>query len=406
MKFVLSVRSDIAYQLLTKLIEREPSLPDVEFQQRNAITLRDLEDAIDFYNADVYIVDMQLEEAETLIELLKLSNCNYVVIQDDVKAVLPILVERFGVVEEKEEIYYERDEKEQVIVKEKIIEKEVIRTAYQAIPSKVVVVGSLYHGAGSTILSTNIARMVAKRGIDVSYVEHPMINPYMFDYLQMHKYEDKPYTDISREIKEEGIARTKKESWIKFGVKWHVIDSRKPSLDSFSYENLLVLSHAVQSNVLVIDISNRWLDPEVQKFLFLADSIILCVEPDPIKYDRALFQSGEYKPREHLILDFLMERKELNHFEIVLMKDVQGIDIKMVKEMLHKKPVAKIPYIPYEDIQSALFKSKLLYDFDDNDFYFEENLLSTLVKFVPKDYIPLQKNEKNVLKKLLKLVKK
>lgn len=406
MRFVIGVRSDVAYGLLTKLINHQATLPKAEFQKRNVENLRDLEDAIEFYDADVYIIDMHLEDAEVMIDTLKQSEREYVLIENDVKEVLPVLIERYGVVEEKTEIYYEREEKEQVIIQEKIIEKEVIRTAYQAIPSKVVVVGSLYRGAGSTTLATNIARMVAKRGIDVSYVEHPLIQPYMFDYLQIIADEDNPYTDISMEIKEEGITRSKRESWIKHGIKWHVIDSRKPTLSTFSYENLLVLSHAIQSNVLIIDISDRWLDPEIQKYLFMADSILVCIEPDPIKYDRSLYSVGDFKPHERKIMDYLTENKELSHFELVLMKNVKGIDIKLVKEMLHKKPVATIPFIPYQDMQKALFKSQLLYDFEDNASYFEDNLIPTLVKFVPKDFLELGTNQDNLFMKLLKIGKK
>lgn len=401
MKIVLSVRSDVAYQLLTKLIIREPSLPEIEFQKRNASTVRDLEDAIEFFNADIYIVDRQLEEAESLIDILKSNGHTFYVIEDDVKAIIPILKEEYGEEVENKEIHYEKEEKQRVVVQEKIIEKEVIRTAYQAIPSKVVVVGSLYRGAGSTLLASNMARMVANRGIDVAYVEHPLIKPYMYDYFQIHRHTDKPYVDITREIHSEGIARSKRDSWNKADVKWHVIDSRLPSLSSFSYENLLVLSHTIQANVLIIDISDRWLDPEIQKFLSLADNIVMCVEPDPIKYDWSLIQTNDYKPRERRIMDYLKER-EFNKLDMVLMKNVKGIDIKLVKEMLHKKPVATLPYIPYQEIQKSLFKSELLYDREQYSEPFEDNLIPLISKFVPKDFIKIENGKKNIFQKMLK----
>ncbi|MEK6190611.1 MAG: hypothetical protein N2A99_06445 [Carnobacterium alterfunditum] len=401
MKVVLSVRSDIAYELLTKLLSREKRLPELEFQKRNSKSVRDLEDAIEFYRADVYVVDMQLEEAESLVMMLKSLELTYVVIENDIKSILPVFVDKFGVVEEKVEIHYEREEKERIVVQEKIIEKEIIRTAYQAIPSKVVVVGSLYRGAGSTILATNLARMTSERGIDVAYVEHPLIRPYMFDYLQIdHETkmdENKAYVDIASEIQREGIARGKSNAFVREGIKWHVNDSRIPPVKSFSYENLLALSHAIQSSVLIIDISDRWLDPEVQKFLYLADSILMCVEPDPIKYEWSLYTDGEYMQRERKTMEWLMENKELNNFELVLMKNIKGIDIKMLKSIMHKKPIVSLPYIPYSEIQQALYKSKLIYDFEQNKNMFEDSLMKVLPMFLPKDFISLNKRRNRLL---------
>lgn len=400
MKVVLSVRSDVAYKLLTKLLSLEDSLPNVEFQTRNATTLRDLEDSIEFYRADVYIVDKQLEDAEALVAVLKRGNHEYLVIENDVKAILPVFIERFGEKEKIPEIHYEREERQKIVIQEKIIEKEIIRTAYQAIPSKVVVVGSLYPGAGSTVLSTNLARMTAKRGIDVAYVEHPLISPYMFDYLQIHVQEDKLYLDISREIKEEGVLKSVKNVWMEHGVKWNVIDTRMPPLSSFSYENLLVLSHSMQANVLIIDISNHWMDPEIQKFLYLADTILMCVEPDPVKYVRSIYDVPEYQTSERKIMDFLNNNEKLNQYELVLMKDVKGLDNKLVKEMLHKKPIAKVPYIPYQTIQKALFDMKLLYDFEDNAESFEKVLIPVIAKFIPADFIKLT-TKRGLVKRLL-----
>ncbi|MEK5105061.1 hypothetical protein MKX83_24270 [Cytobacillus sp. FSL M8-0252] len=403
MKFVFSVRSDMAFNLLKKLIHNEDYLSDVTIREQNAQTIQQLEDAIEFYKADLYIIDRQLEEYEALIKVLRQYNCEYIEIQNDVKAVMPEIRSKYANEEKEEnneEIYYEKNEKRKVIIQEKIIEKEVIRETYKAIPSKVIVVGSLYKGAGSTILATNLARMIAERGIDVSYVEHPLIKPYMFDYLQIHTQEQE-YYDIAREIQTDGLARSKRDEWNQFDVKWHVIDSRKPPLQSFTYENLLVLSHTIQSNVLIVDISDRWLDPEIQKYLYIADFIYLCVEADPIKYDWSLYNHHGDNHKEKKIMDFLNLEQKISRYDLVNMKYIKGIDVKAWNEMLHRKPLAKLPYIPYEDIQKNIYKSKLLYDSNYRDI-FEENLLPLIVKVIPKDFIDIKRKEPLSFKRLFK----
>lgn len=398
MKIVLSVRSDVAYQLLTKLIQRDSRIPEVEFQKRNAQSLRDLEDAVEFYRADLYIVDMQLEESDVLVEYLKQMNAAFLVIEHDVKEIIPKLIDEYGIQEPVQEIHYEREERERVVIQEKIIEKEIIRTAYQAIPSSVVVVGSLYKGAGSTILATNMARMIAERGVDVAYIEHPLIRPYMFDYLQIHnKEQNKPYVDLGNQIHLEGIARGKNSTFIEGGVKWHVNDSRIPNVSSFSYENMLTLSHAVQASVLIVDISDRWLDPEIQKYLYSADTILMCVEPDPVKYEWSLYSDGEYMQRERKAMEWLLNESDLKSFEMILMKNVKGIDIKGLKSIMHKKPLVTIPYISYEEVQGSLFKGKLLYDHNGNSETFEKTLIPVLAKFLPKDFLEKKNQNKKSL---------
>ncbi len=405
MKVVLSVRSNVAFNYLDKLIEKEDSLPDFEVRSQNAMNVRDLEDAIEFYNADVYVIDMNLGDSQNMIDILSQADLPYIAVREDIKNAMPLLIEKYGVVEEKADIHYEHEEREKIVIQEKIIEKEIIRTKYKAIPSKVVIVGSLYRGAGSTLLAANLARMVAKRGVDVSYVEHPLIKPYMFDYLQI--IEEAPnYVDVSMSIKVDGVSRAKSDSFQRDGINWHVIDSRKPLLTSFSYEELLVLSHSIQSSVMIIDISDRWLDPEIQKYLFLADSILLCVEPDPIKYDRSIYTTTGYIAKEKQIMDFLTSNLELSHFDMVLMKNVKGIDAKTVRGMLHKKPITTFPYIPYQDIQKALFKSKVMYDFENYSADFEENLITVIAKVLPKEYIELEHEGDNIFTKVINVFKK
>lgn len=403
MKVVVSVRSDVAYQLITKLIQRDPRLPNIEFKESNVKTIRDLEDAIEFFRADVYIVDSHLEDSEMFIQMLEQQNQVPIVIKDDVKDALVMFVERHGQAEVSEPTEQKDVVAPRVVIQEKIIEKEIIRTAYQAIPSSIVIVGSLYRGAGSTLLATNLSRMVAKRGVDVAYVEHPMIRPYMFDYLQIHNEEHKtPYIDLASEIQKEGIARGKNRTFTREGINWHVNDSRIPQVPSFTYENMLSLSHAIHSSVLIVDISDRWLDPEIQKYLYSANAILLCVEPDPIKYEWSLYSDGSYMQREKKIMDFLLNEPDIPPTEVVLMKNIKGIDIKGLKSIMHKKPLVSLPYIEYSTVQQALFDNKLIYDFKGNDQVFEESLLPVLAKFLPKDFVPLKNKSNGILQRFKK----
>ncbi|MCM3227578.1 hypothetical protein [Terribacillus saccharophilus] len=397
MKFSLSVRSEMAYDLLTKLLNNKAAvLPELDIRDRNANTVQQLEDAIEFYNADVYVIDQQMESYELLKNILENSGCNYHEITDEVRDILPILINLYGeepeVKEEIEPIHYEHKEEPKVIKQTKIIEKEVFRDRFKAIPSKIIVVGSLYSGAGSTLVSTNLARMFSEREVKVAYVEHPMIKPYMFDYLQILQYQDShEYHDISREIYADFMVHTLNSDWVKDKVHWYVIDSREPQLPSFSHDQLLLLAHSIQSSVTIIDISDRWLDPEIQRFLHLADQIYLCVEPDPIKYDRALFRHSSNPSRESRILDYLNKNPNIKQHEVITTKYTKRIELKYWNEMQQKEPLVKLPNIPYEIVMESLYKSKLVYDIPEYREIFEEKLLPIISMTLPKDLIKVKR---------------
>src|SRR5690606_14222400 len=75
------------------------------------------------------------------------------------------------------------------IIETQIIEKEVEKITFASIPPKLVLVGSLYSGSGSTTLAINLAKMIASRNVKVAYIEYPGIKPYMFDYLKIEQHE-------------------------------------------------------------------------------------------------------------------------------------------------------------------------------------------------------------------------
>lgn len=280
--------------------------------------------------------------------------------------------------------------------------KPIFHTRYQPIPSRLIIIGSLYRGAGSTLLATNMARMIAKRDIDVAYIEHPLTAGYMYDFLQIHQSEE-PYAELAYEISQNGLSKANGHSFFKYGINWYVNDSRKEPLKHFSYENHLYLTHSIKSSITILDVSDRWLDTEVQKILHLADEIVLCVDPDPVKFDRSLFEIPGYQPKEKKIMQLLNDEHE-EHFNIAMMKLFKGVDRKLLKEMLPFNAGIEMPYIPYEEIQTSLYKSKLIYDTGYAD-EFERHLLPFVEAILPNGF-GKSRNKPTFISKLISKTKK
>lgn len=402
MKLVTIIGSDMMYKLLSKLVEVNKQLPNSEIKRVQTTT--ELEDAIEFFKGDMYVLDPELPEGSNLQRILEINQVPFLLIGEDVKQIVPELVERFGVPIEEVDIS-EEIENERIVYREKIIEKETLIKQYQSLPSKVVIVGSLTKGSGSTILATNLARMVGERRIDVAYMEHPLIRPYMYDYLQIHT-SDHEYFDVTRAVKTKN-ANLKEEPFIKDNVRWHVIDATEYPMRDFEYHHLLMATHSIGANVLIVDISDRWEDPEVQKFMRHADLILIAAEPDIIKYEYSRLEyrvtpSDSHPTREYRIMKYL-EEHHMNKYELVLMKYFKGVHMETMNELLHKRPIAKLPYIEYPTIIKAMQNFKLLYDFDNSSKeLLEENFLRIISRFMPNDLVQLKTERKGLLSKLMK----
>lgn len=403
MKLVTVIHSDTMFNLLSKLIEKNKNLPESNIKKIRTVT--ELEDAIEFFKGDMYILDPQIPEGENLQKILELHQLPFLLIGNDVKEIVPQLIEQFGVVLEEEEDINEEVANERVVYREKIIEREVLTKQYQSLPSKVVIVGSLTKGSGSTILATNLARMVGERKVDVAYLEHPLIRPYMFDYMQMHSAEN-DYFDVTRAVRE-NQSNLKEESFTKDRVRWHVIDAMKHPMKDYEYHHLLMATHTIGANILIVDISDRWEDPELQKFMRHADLILVATEPDVIKYEysKLEYRTGNndtHPTREFRIMKYL-EENHSNKYEIVLMKYFKGSHMELMNGMLHKRPIAKLPYVEYPKIIKAIQNSQLLYDLDiSTKELLEDNFLRIISRFMPSDLVQLKTERKGLFSKLIK----
>lgn len=282
------------------------------------------------------------------------------------------------------------------------VERETVRHVYQTIPSKVILVGGLYSGTGSTLLASNLALMLAKRNLDVSLVEYPkMPSPYLFDHLQIYnKDEEQPYQELCKELKEEKVPGGSKYLWNDRGVKWNVVDTRKSPILDFTYEDMLKMCYTIHSSYLIVDVSNCWTDEAVKRFLPQADFVLMCADTDPIKLDRMGTSLFEYQSKEFQNIELLKKRVDDERFILIQTKFYEGFDSEYFDEVLPKTPLVRLPYIPYWEYQEAVLKEQFLYEDDEYQLFFEEELKPLLQELVPKELISLPQQGKGLFRLL------
>ena len=392
MKIVLSLRSEAAFNLVVRKIQLSSKLYGIKLPKENVEKTDTLEDYINFFQADLYIIDRSLPESKSMIDLVIERELEHLII-DDIRSIDTLLEKEYGNEEIEQTFKPIIEEKQQVKVETKVIEKEIYVSKYQAVPHRFILVGSLYSNAGSTTVSMNIARMIAERGLDVTYIENPLSVPRMFDYLQIGFRVDQ-YTDIAQEIKYGSIPDA--DIYKYKGVQWVVNDPNKERIKSFTFEEFNLLQQITRSTITILDVSNHFHEPEIIKLAQIADEVILVMEANPIKNEYHILN----KDKNQNVFT-LLQNNHVNYKILLTKTSIKGIDIKVVKEMLPQRTFIDLPYIKYEYLIKNLFDTTIFYDDSDSEGkeFIENNLKEILNNLLPREFINLKEN-KSLLNKL------
>ncbi|MEK4671611.1 hypothetical protein [Niallia sp. FSL R7-0271] len=428
MKIAFVMKSELAYQRLSNELGKD--------EAKHLKSLDDVKEAIQYSKPDIVVLDKEVSFFEDAEKLLLRFNVHIVEFDKEFAPVIEQIKTQSVFFSDEEEEYekyipdhvkymeqlkkkVEKPTEQKIIYREKIVEKEIERISFTSIPPKLIVIGSLWAGAGSTTISVNLARAIASRGLQVSLVEYPTQKPYLFDYLDIHNKEDeergKIYFDHAQLIKSDGHF-TRDRNWNEKGISWYVNDSRFPPVKNFSFDELLKLIYSISTPIKIIDISTKWNDPTIRDLLHQADEIFVCVEPDPIKVDWLAQisingQKTDFQRMENRIIDYLTEMENLNgvSFQYITTKVNDSIDMKEWHEdFIFKESLVLLDNIPYEDHMRCVWKSTFLYD---NPYYkemFEYAFKPIFKRVLPLEFHLLEQDKhqkksiKNIFSNLIK----
>ena len=416
MKLAISMKSNFAFERLVAILENHEYGKEVEIYQKNVQTVTDVEDVVEFWKVDYIVVDSKVIDSKSICDFLNRNDIEFTVFESDFELVIEQILNFFSLQPSEEDPLQIKEvnasviatkppveKKEKIIYQEKVVEKEVFKTSYTSIPNQLIVVGSMWSGAGSTTFAHNLAKAIAGRGLKVSYVEYPVLKPYTFDYLAIpvkEQEKEQEYVDVARELLMNRSFKKHGAVWNEHGVDWYVIDSRLEPIESFGYEEMLKFVYSINSTITIVDVSNRLNDPTVQSLLHHADHIYICIEPEPIKIDwLSTIKNGgidaEVQREEKRAIDFLNEIEETEGvtYQFINMKYTKKIDTTTWLESLgDKKPLVLFPTIPYEDLIELTWKSEFLYDNEQYKMKIEKVLKPVLVQILPRQFYELPNN--------------
>lgn len=388
MKIVVCARSKMAFELVQKKLAVSKRIINAKINQVDDLEM--LKDYVQYFDADVFVIDTHVNDYEQMILILEDGKKPFIA-TDEFHDIDIQVSELMGIKEEiiEDEIKIPIEQAPKVEVQIKEVEKEVIIESYRAVKPVILLVGSLHEGAGATTVAMNLAKMIAEKGIDVTYIESPLKQPEVYSRLQIGFQENSErYKDIIKEVGENNLVKSDDTYYYK-GVRWIVSKSDRLPMSKFSFEQYNHLIAIAKTTVTIIDAGHTINDEEVQKLMNITDGNYILVEANPIKLDY-------YINTDNQTMKALLEKNV--RFQLILSKaNIKVIDIKLLRETIQpNKFYLEMPYISYESLISSIFKLKFYYETEEGREYFEKHFTKVLARHIPKELL-LEREKKGLL---------
>ncbi|MCD1260374.1 serine/threonine protein kinase [Paenibacillus athensensis] len=246
------------------------------------------------------------------------------------------------------------------------------QTTARLMQRKLVVVGGLYEGVGTTFVTLALSGLLQRYHVPHVVVEYPRNQPEYYYLLRgdvsMPEQYRFPADDIMNQERRSGPV------WQDGVVQWAPINPNK-LYEDWNSEHMYQLLFALKQPIVLIDAGCSWEDPTIRKLCDSVDDIVLVADSLPSKFNRPLSQE-----RFKRLIDLKRTGKSIS---IVGNKDIKRHGRGEWIRSLPFEPVACVPYIPYEEIIGIVWKGKQPHEEEDVMARIAPELLQLALLIVP-----------------------
>lgn len=279
----------------------------------------------------------------------------------------------------------------EVIVEVPVEVEKLINVPYlKTMPKQLIVIGSLYSGAGSSFASIALAKVLNSLRVDTCVIEHPINEPYFYITLDGSMRLPRDYSYIFPQVLEGVDIKKRSQEWQDEYITWMPSDPATGKLTNWTSEHMAKCLYGIKNAVTILDISTSWLEPGLKEILLQADHVLLVAGPEP-----ARLLSSEAKSIKSFI------RRELEDKVQVIANQVPEGRGGKTREWLESLPadvISRIPGLLSSDMVHASWEGKTVFD-DDPELVlkFTECFFSLLRQIIPREYLVQRSSSKGVM---------
>lgn len=249
--------------------------------------------------------------------------------------------------------------------------------ALSELPSrKLIVVGGLYPGAGATFAAVALARLLNDCQILHSVVEFPGNEPDLYTLLFGDQNAPRGYQFVTDELLAKGTASGCIE-WKDGFTAWMPLNPEGMQ-EQWNGQLSYKLIYEAKTSVILLDIADRWLDPDVREICDNADELVFVADGSPVALQRPKTLRN-IKQLEK----WIVSGKSVN---LIANKAPAPDSRKRWLDVLPIHPRCIVPYFTFETTSALLWRRKLVQD----DPLVKEQLSKALLPLI-KHLFPGQK---------------
>ena len=357
---VFCIKSRESFKRITNTLkidnnfELEDFTPNLETLQENII-IKDY---------DIAIVDEKLTWHDAALDLLNKKSVKIVLFKGDFKKTISDIYSKIP----KDKNSPEKAQKvnrtqltETIPDKQYYIKNETVpppretssakNIIYKALENKLIVIGGLSKGAGSTFLSVNLAKALTDLKIRTSVLEPPLDEPYLFYYLGIDKMLsikciENNFYSYPHAI-DNGQKIIKNMGTIIDDIIWIMPSPFENKIESWDHIKMLMLLDAARkSPISIIDVGTNYEHESIESILSGADMLLMAVNPLPAELNKNRFN----------IERLIKLKKEGLPIEFIINHHTPAVTKKILSEYFKTTPLIFIPSIETRYIQEAAHK--------------------------------------------------
>jgi serine/threonine-protein kinase len=251
---------------------------------------------------------------------------------------------------------------------------------YPQLTRKLIIIGSLYGGAGSTFVAMALARSLNHYAIPHALVESMGNAPELYTLLFGERHAPQGYKYSAEKIIHESMERT--PIWKDAYSEWH-------PLPPFGFghtghkEYTFKLLYSILQPIVILDVSHHWSDQAVMELCRQADEIVIVTGPSLTKLNT---------PHTLKHVDLLLNyQKEGKSIQCVANRVAPFSAQREWLSALPFAPVCSIPEFNYCDVIQSQWSGKLFQDQAEPLKLLNEQVKPFLQKVIPASYLSMDK---------------
>ncbi len=361
---VFCIKSKESFRRIQNTLKIDNNLELEEFISN----LEVLQSNITIKHYDIAVVDEKLSWKEEALDVLNKKGANIILFKGNFKKSISEIYDKIPKEHSEESALNKKNKETEILTPYpntnyyknpaiQILEENPTTTEpplFNGIENKLIIVGSLSHGAGSTFLSMNLAKALTDLKIRASVIEPPINDPTLFYYLGLDKKLATKCTDNTfysyPHLISGGLKPPKNKETIIDNIVWLIQNPLEGTIENWDHlKTIMLIDSSRRSPINIIDAGINYEHESIEPLISGSDLLLIVINP----------LAHELSKNKEKIEELIRLKKNNLSVEFIINKYTPAITKKDLSAYFKNTALIYIPAIETRYIQESAGKSAI-----------------------------------------------